>query len=1177
MGLSSRSELRSIAFAAGGKVGFAVGNSGTILRTEDGGVAWIRVAEIPPLLGLRSVAVSSDGQHGWAVGKAGAMLRTDDEGRTWQKVAGVPEDFTLQAVLFAADGEHGWAAGDDGVLIRTADGGRNWSMAKGIAKSEYLMSVSFAADGLHGWTVGDYGAIYHTTDGGQVWQKDTDTLTDDYLNSVRFSADGLNGWIGGDEGTILHTADGGASWRKIPGIPTEENIFCVVFTPEGDVGWAVGDRGALLRSANRGDAWEKVAGPPDEEALTSVFFAADGERGWASGAEGAVLRTVDGGLTWTGSSGMIPGAQLHSVAFAPDGQRGLAVGGAGLILRSGDGGQSWQKIADTQTSQALRSVAFAADGNRALVVGTAGTLLTSSDGGGTWQKHPGVLTGDDLNSVAVSPDGERGWAVGGNGTILRTTDGGQKWQKVPGVVTQHELRSVAFTPDGANGWAVGDFSTALRTTDGGQTWQAVAGGASALSANSVAFASDGRHGWAVGSNGTVFRSVDGGQFWWQVDYDERKGALNSVATSADGQRVWAVGEIGTILHSSSMEGDHRPFDGQVSVTLEDDGGDLRPVVGLPGRKVQAPLIVLLRLSGPKATGDLAQVFERQFYFGQPYRGWKKDELGAGVYTGHVEVFDGWNVVSQDFQFGNGLWARFVGFMGWDIALSQPLTFAKDDSTRNLALVVGIYCLVILGLFAFRPFAFVYWHERAAPIIATLPFPAKATDKVTQLAGLFLITRSRALDAVVRRYAGLALAELERMPEAAARPRWVAAPFQIEDELFGTSTRPFEKPASMPDDTIYIRGLTELEKYLVRERWWLSIEGPGGVGKSALAFQLARWFAAPEPQSRFDLPQAIPVFVRSPKGGLDEEALAELKRILGLPKLSTQLSDALLCQRRVLALIDGVSEKTSDLGALELAQLNPAKGAALTHLVVMTSRRRIQIAEVVKVLPSPVDLGSMDSVLNRYLDDVVGAGRFSPEQREAIRDSLKHIMKELSGEGGAEPHIPMVFVKLIIQRADLVLAKDPVPGAPDAGEASLPRDLAELVDGYLASLLEARPDSVAEAGHARRAALACIGLEGLPKWRPLAAYASKSVSPDHLETLVTTGLMVRDSADVGDPLYKFALDPIADYLAAKELVLAVRDAKMTPGELKALTSHFVQGSDVAAKVAQVARALGVTLS
>jgi len=72
-------------------------------------------------------------------------------------------------------------------------------------------------------------------------------------------------------------------------------------------------------------------------------------------------------------------------------------------------------------------------------------------------------------------------------------------------------------------------------------------------------------------------------------------------------------------------------------------------------------------------------------------------------------------------------------------------------------------------------------------------------------------------------------------------------------------------------------------------------------------------------------------------------------------------------------------------------------------------------------------------------------------------------------------------------------------------------------------------------------------------------------------------MVRDSADVGDPLYKFALDPIADYLAAKELVLAVRDAKMTPGELKALTSHFVQGSDVAAKVAQVARALGVTLS
>jgi hypothetical protein len=137
-------------------------------------------------------------------------------------------------------------------------------------------------------------------------------------------------------------------------------------------------------------------------------------------------------------------------------------------------------------------------------------------------------------------------------------------------------------------------------------------------------------------------------------------------------------------------------------------------------------------------------------------------------------------------------------------------------------------------------------------------------------------------------------------------------------------------------------------------------------------------------------------------------------------------------------------------------------------------------------------------------------------------------------------------------------------------------VAALVDAYMASLLEARAESVAEVNQARLAALACVGVEGLPKWRPLAAYLSKALELAQVEALVKTGLMVKEALDVGDPCYKFALDPIADYLAAKELVILVRDGKMAPSELKAAIGHFVAGSDVAAKIAQIAQALGVAL-
>jgi hypothetical protein len=54
----------------------------------------------------------------------------------------------------------------------------------------------------------------------------------------------------------------------------------------------------------------------------------------------------------------------------------------------------------------------------------------------------------------------------------------------------------------------------------------------------------------------------------------------------------------------------------------------------------------------------------------------------------------------------------------------------------------------------------------------------------------------------------------------------------------------------------------------------------------------------------------------------------------------------------------------------------------------------------------------------------------------IREALKRIMQESSSDSPRSPEMPMVFLKLLVQRADEVLANR-APAAPrNGGEAPL---------------------------------------------------------------------------------------------------------------------------------------------
>jgi len=203
--------------------------------------------------------------NGWAVGDEGYILYTDNGGENWnQQSSGT--DMSLESVHFV-DQDRGWAVGgnyDYGIILRTLNAGINWEIAY-IEFGIYPNDVFFI-DALNGWVAGDQ--ILHTNDGGISWEGQSG-----WGLGVHFT-DSLNGWcVGGTyNGStgypifhIKHTDDGGNTWvEQMGGQSSEIGALQSVFFTSQNKGWAVGgNRGmalgpfsTILHTTDGGNNWE---------------------------------------------------------------------------------------------------------------------------------------------------------------------------------------------------------------------------------------------------------------------------------------------------------------------------------------------------------------------------------------------------------------------------------------------------------------------------------------------------------------------------------------------------------------------------------------------------------------------------------------------------------------------------------------------------------------------------------------------------------------------------------------------------------------------------------------------------------------------------------------------------------------------------------------------------------
>lgn len=282
--------LRSV-FFVNSNTGFAVGSSGTIIKTTNGGTNWFTLQSGVSQM-LNSVYFSST-TTGWVCGTGGTIRKTTNGGTNWfTQYTGVTS--ALNMITFRLS-NIGYVVGANGVALATINGGTNWSTVS-INTTATLHSVFFPTLS-YGWINGDNGTIWRTVNGGLNWSSQSSGLTSSLYGSYFFNES--SGWIPTTAGNIIKTENGGTNWDlRYTGV--NANYYSAYFI-NAYTGFVAGGNptsivgGVVCKTVNGGNNWYQQTIPSSLQILNCVKFV-NSSTGWAVGNSGTIFKTTDCGL-----------------------------------------------------------------------------------------------------------------------------------------------------------------------------------------------------------------------------------------------------------------------------------------------------------------------------------------------------------------------------------------------------------------------------------------------------------------------------------------------------------------------------------------------------------------------------------------------------------------------------------------------------------------------------------------------------------------------------------------------------------------------------------------------------------------------------------------------------------------------------------------------------------------
>ncbi|MGO9487879.1 MAG: WD40/YVTN/BNR-like repeat-containing protein [Solirubrobacteraceae bacterium] len=424
--------------------------------------------------------VAFQGFRGYAVGEHGTVLRSDDGGRSWVGLAsGTPSDLTLLQeiepnTVVVGGGCTARESTDAGVTFhRLAVNASETSCATKIASLSFLTAST-------GYVEQTDGTILFTADGGQsVQQRTSVPLGGDGPVEIDFvsSSTGFAVVSGPEGGRIYRTTDGAGSWTQVGAAPFHEPLSSlavvsptIAYAVGGGNPKPVGVASLLMVSEDGGTSWAErdIVLPAGTPATTlSQISCSDPLHCVMATGTTALITTSDGGLT---ASPVTPSGQsLLSVAFS-SGSDVVAVGAGGATVLSSDGGTTIPMAVSSRLPEAFSSeVRLGASAQDAYVAGHAGLIAETTDGGAEWGTLR-VPTSQNIVDVAF-PTVQVGYAIDAQGIVYRTADAGQTWA-IEAAAGEPPSRLLA--PNADTALLVGPTGL-RRSTDGGAMFAPVGG------------------------------------------------------------------------------------------------------------------------------------------------------------------------------------------------------------------------------------------------------------------------------------------------------------------------------------------------------------------------------------------------------------------------------------------------------------------------------------------------------------------------------------------------------------------------------------------------------------------------------------------------------------------------------------------------------------------------------